>query len=572
MNIKKSWIYNDTNTNKSLFSDLLRIFKLKKSIANIIIKRGFNTFEEIEHFLNPTLNKLPEPSLLKDLKRGAERVARAIFKKEKIAIYGDYDADGITATALLLLFFKEIGIKADFYIPDRIKEGYGLNNEAIDFLKSKGVNLIITVDCGISSYDVVEYCKKFGVDFVITDHHIPPERLPDSEAVINPKRKDCKFPFKELAGVGVAFYLLIELRKTLRKHGYFNDIPEPNLKQYLDLVAIGTIADLVPLLGPNRIFVKHGLNEINKTRKKGLIALREELLIETLDVKSISYRIAPRINASGRVSSPIEALKLLLTSDEEKAKLLVKQLHKNNSQRQRFEETVLNEANELIQKMPRKLSYCLFSPNWHIGVLGIVAGKLVDKYKKPCFVLTRIEDGLIKGSGRSIEEFPLDEVMFQMRDFLLEYGGHKLACGVTLLEKDLEKFSYELEKIAHKMLSGREICEIYNIDSILDLSEVDDAFFEQLDMIEPFGMGNPEPIFLISDVEVLNFRYVGSKENHLKMLLRKNNLSFNAIGFSLSNNGIGENSKLDLIGLPKITEYNGQKRWDFYIRDYEVKR
>lgn len=570
MNIKKNWIYNEKDL--SLYDEIVRSFKLKKSIANLVLNRGFNNFEEIEGFLNPTLSRLPDPSLLKDVKKGAERVAKAVFNREKIAIYGDYDADGITATALLLLFFKEIGIKADFYIPDRIKEGYGLNKEAIDYLKSKEISLVITVDCGIGSYDFVEYGKEKGIDFVITDHHMPKEKLPPAEAVINPKRKDCKFPFKELAGVGVAFYLLIELRKTLRKHGYFNDIPEPNLKQYLDLVAIGTIADLVPLLGPNRIFVKHGLNEINKTRKKGLIALREELLIETLDVKSISFRIAPRINASGRVSSPIEALRLLLTSDEEKARQLVKQLHKNNSQRQKFEENVLNEAVELIEKTPDRLCYCLFSPNWHIGVLGIVAGKLVDRYKKPCFVLTKLEDGLIKGSGRSIEEFPLDEVMLQMRDLLIEYGGHKLACGVTLLEKDFERFCCELERIANKMLSDKEICEIYNIDSILDMNEIDDTFFEQLDMLEPFGMGNPEPIFLLTDAEVLNFRYVGSKENHLKLFLKKSDITFNAIGFSLSNNGINEKSMISLIGIPKRTEYNGQRRWDFYVKDYEVKR
>lgn len=567
--MKKNWSFDAVEL--SFLNAIIKKFGLKRTIANVILKRGFHDLDEVDDFLHPTLDKLPNPNLLKDLKKGAERIAKAIFEREKIAIYGDYDADGVTSTALLLLFLKDIGIESDFYIPDRLKEGYGLNKEAIDYLKSKGVDLVITVDCGINGNDAVEYGKKIGIDFIITDHHVPGEKLPDAEAVINPKRKDCDFPFKELAGVGVAFYLLIELRKTLREWGFFRKAPEPNLKQYLDLVAIGTIADLVPLLGPNRIFVKYGLSEINRTRKKGLIALREELLIDTLDVKSISFRIAPRINASGRVSSPVEALKLLLTSNEEKAKLLVKQLHKNNSQRQKFEENVLSEAIELIEKEPEKLSYCLFSPDWHLGVLGIVAGKLVDKYKKPCFVLTRLEDGLIKGSGRSIEGFPLDEAMVNMRNLLVEYGGHKLACGVTLLEKNLEKFSEGLERIAKKILSNNQFCQIYNIDSYLEVEEIDNVFFEQLDMLEPFGMGNPEPIFLMDNVEVINFRYVGSKENHLKLFLKKNNLSFNAIGFYLGNDGISVNSKLDLIGVPKKTEYNGQKKWDFYVKDYDLK-
>ncbi len=569
MNFKKRWIISEKN--EELKKNLIKNFKLKESIANVILNRSFQEISDIEEFLNPTLNNLPEPSSLKDLQKGAERIAKAVFLREKIAVYGDYDADGITATALLLLFFKEIGVQCDFYIPDRIKEGYGINKEAIDFLKSKGTNLVITVDCGIKSFDLVEYGKEVGIDFIITDHHVPGDRLPNAEAVINPKRRDCSFPYKELAGVGVAFYLLIELRKTLRKYGFFNNIAEPNLKQYLDLVAIGTIADLVPLLGPNRIFVKHGLREINKTRKKGIIALREELLIDTLDVRSVSFRIAPRINASGRVSSPIEALKLLLTSDEEKAKLLVKQLHKNNSQRQKFEESVLNQATKLIEENSDKYIYCIFSPDWHLGVLGIVAGKIVDRYKKPCFVFTKTEDGLIKGSGRSIDYFPLDEALFNMSEIIVEYGGHKLACGVTIYEKDLETFKRKLEELAKIALTNREFSETHYIDSILNTGEIDNTFFEQLEMLEPFGMGNPEPIFLLSKAEVINFRYVGSKENHLKLFLKQNDISFNAIGFALPNYGIKESAKVDLIGIPKQTEYNGQKRWDFYIKDYDTK-
>lgn len=568
MMIKKNWVYKKID--EKVVEKIKNFFNLKYPIVDFIIKRVGTAEKDIEDYLEPTLKKLPEPALMTDLEKGVKRIIDAIAKKEKVVIYGDYDADGVTATGLLLLFFKDLEYPVDFYIPERIKEGYGLNITAIDELRNKGTKLIITVDCGISDYEIVDYGKNYGIDFVITDHHIPQTRLPEAVAVINPKRKDCKFPFKDLAGVGVAFYLLIELRKQLRLSGYFEKVKEPNLKQYLDLVAIGTIADMVPLLGPNRIFVKHGLEEINKTRKKGLEILREELLIETMDVRSVSFRIAPRINASGRVSSPKEALKLLLTSDEIKARQIVKQLHKNNTQRQKLEELALNDALQKIENLGERLTYCLYSPNWHQGVLGIVAGKLVDRLKRPCFVFTNDEDGILKGSGRSIEGFPLDEVLFLLKDYLIDYGGHKLACGLAMEKKFFEIFSQKIEDLAKKILKGKDFCEMFYIDGILEISEIDDEFFKQLDMLEPFGYGNSEPVFLLQGVEVINFRYVGSKENHLKMVLKKDGSILNAIGFSLANNGIQEKSKIDIIGLPKRTEFNGLKRWDFYIKDFDI--
>jgi len=566
--LKKNWVFGEIDF--SALEKVKKRFCLKDSIAKLIVKRIGSEDKAIESFIKPELRSLPEPSLMAELEKGAERLVSAIVNKQKIVIYGDYDADGVTATALLLLFLKEINYPVDFYIPDRIKEGYGLNKEAIDLFKANGVKLIVTVDCGISDYEIVEYGRQKGIDFIITDHHTPPKILPNASAVINPKRKDCKFPFKELAGVGVAFYLLIELRKQLRKKGYFNIVKEPNLKTFLDLVAIGTIADMVPLLGPNRVFVKYGLDEINSTKRKGLKILREELLIETLDVKSVSFRIAPRINASGRVSSPIEALKLLLTSDEGKAKELVKQLHKTNSQRQKVEEQALNEALKQIELLGNRYTYCLYSPDWHQGVLGIVAGKLVDRLKKPCFVFTNEKEKVIKGSGRSIEKFPLDIVLSDFTDYLLDFGGHRLACGLVMRGDVLHTFSEYIENRARSLLKDEEFCEIYNIDSALSLNEIDEDFFKQLEMLEPFGYGNPEPVFLMDDLEVINYKFVGAKENHLKLYLKKNDTYFNAIGFSLSNNGISEHSRISAIGMPKQREFNGTKSWDFYIKDYIV--
>lgn len=556
----------------SLSQNIQKNFNIKRPIAEFLVTRGIKSLEEADFFINPHLSKIPHPDLMKDLKKAVDRLISAIKKREKIAIYGDYDADGITACALLVLFLRDIGADVTYYIPDRINEGYGLNISAIDKLKEKGVSLIITVDCGIRDFSAVDYANNLGLDIVITDHHLPEEKLPNTIAVINPKRKDCSFPYKELAGVGVAFYLLIELRTQLRKLGVFNNRKEPNLREYLDIVAIGTIADMVPLIGPNRIFVKYGLEEINKTKKRGLKILREDLLIDTLDVRSISFRMAPRINASGRVSSPLEALNLLLTSDEEKAKELVKSLNDSNKKRQSLVEKALTSAIKMMEDMEEQFIYCLYSSEWHQGILGIIASKLMEKFNRPFIVFTDAEEGLLKGSARSVESLPLDIILEQTKHLLVEYGGHKLACGLSISKGNLPTFSKVINDIVKKTLKEPLFCNYIEIDSEIFIDEIDNKFFEDIKLLEPFGFGNEEPIFLLKDVDVVNARSVGSQENHLKLYLKKANTFFNAIGFSLSNNGVSENSKLDLIGIPKITEYNGQKRWDFYIRDYEVKR
>lgn len=558
------------NSDEYLLKALIKTFNIKKPTAEILVNRGIKAIDEADAFLYPTLGKIPTPSLMKDIKKGAERLSEALKRREKIAIYGDYDADGITACALMVLFLKDIGADVTYYVPERLTEGYGLNNEALYQLKNDGVGLVITVDCGIRDIEAVKYAKSIGLEVIITDHHIPSDTLPDAFAVINPKREDCPFPFKELAGCGVAFYFLIELRAHLRKSGFFNNSKEPNLKEYLDLVTIGTIADMVPLIGPNRIFVKYGLDEINKTKKKGLKILREDLLIETLDVRSISFRMAPRINASGRVSSPLEALRLLLTTDEEKAKSLVLSLNESNKKRQSLADKAYSDALKMMEEMEERLVYCLYSPEWHQGIIGIVASKLSERYNRPFFVFTDAEDGTLKGSGRSIEGFPLDNILNEIGYLLKDSGGHKLACGVSLAKENFEKFSDAVELIGKNLIKEMKFCKLIDIDSELDLTNIDMKFFDEINLLEPFGFGNPEPIFLIKDIEVQNLKAVGVKENHLKLFLKKDNLFFNAIGFSLSNNGIRDNSKIDIVGIPKITEFNGQKRWDFYIKDYVV--
>jgi len=555
---------------EEVVSYIKKKFKLKDSIARIIALRGFSTDSEINEFLNPSLATLPVPSMLKDLKKGALRVAKAIINNEKIAIYGDYDADGITACATMYLFFKRLGVDVFYYIPDRFEDGYSLNKKAIDELKGKGVKVIVTVDCGISDYDLVNYGNGLGLDFIITDHHNVPKNLPPAYAVINPKREDSNFPFKELSGVGVAFYFLIKLRKILREEGFFTKMNEPNLKEFLDLVAIGTISDMVPILGPNRVFVKHGIEEMKKNKRVGVRALLKELNIENLDTRLVTFRITPRLNAPGRMSNPKHAFDLLVSDCEEAAKELVKTLNNENSRRQKEEEKMIQEALKMLSIETERLVHVLYSPQWHHGVLGIVASKLLERFNKPFFILSDDDEGVVKGSGRSLPGFPLTDVMEELSSMLLSFGGHDLACGLSLKKEFLKDFDNAINNVAKKYLLEGCIDSICKVDTTLDINDVDDMFFEQLSLLEPFGKGNPEPTFLIPDVVVENSKPVGQKENHLKLLLNKDGKSFNGIGFFMFSDTLREGNRINVIGLPKQNSYNGYKKWDFVLKDFCV--
>lgn len=561
-----SWIINKYD--ESLVNHIKKVFNFKDAIARIIISRGLKSETEINDFLRPSLNTLPIPSMLKDLKKGAERVAKAIFNKEKIAVYGDYDADGVTACAVMYLFLKKIGADVLYYLPDRFEDGYSLNKKAIDDFKGIGVDIIITVDCGISDYELVEYGNNLGIDFIITDHHNVPKRLPPAYAVINPKREDSNFPFKEMSGVGVAFYFLIKLRKVLREAGFFTKNKEPNLREYLDLVAIGTISDMVPILGPNRVFVKYGIEEIKNSNKVGVRSLLKELNIENLDTRLITFRITPRLNAPGRMSNPKHAFELLISDNEETAKELVRTLNNENNRRQKEEEKMIKDALKMIDDGNDCLVYVLYSPEWHPGVLGIVASKLLERYNKPFFIFCDEEKGIIKGSGRSVPGFPLTEVIGEISNNLLSFGGHDMACGLSLRKEFLKDFDISINELAKRYLLNDDVCNYCKIDTVLDVNEIDELFFEQLALLEPFGKGNPEPTFLISKVKVEHLRPVGQKENHMKLQLSKDGKIFSGIGFSMFNDALKSGSYLDIIGLPKMSSYNGFKKWDFVLKDF----
>lgn len=566
----KSWriLEVDDNVVKKISNEL----NISVHVAKVLYNRGIKTVEECDKFLNPRLSLLPNPFLMKDVDKGVERIIRALKNGELIAIYGDYDADGITACALMFLFLKKLNANVLYYLPNRMTEGYSLNNDAIDELYKRGVKLVITVDCGTNDDESISYGKKKGMDFIITDHHLSLKPLPQASAVINPRRRDCAFPYKDLAGVGVAYYFLIALRSKLREQGAFSgSINEPNLRDYLDLVAIGTIADMMPLTGINRIFVKEGIKILNKRNRKGIKVLMEELFIEDVNVRSISFRIAPRINAPGRIDSPLYALELLLSDDNNKANHLAQKLKEANIKRKSEEDKILQAISKDIEQISDLPCLVFYDPNWHLGVLGIVASKILDKYNKPVVVLTDDANGHIKGSARSFEGFPLNTVFQSLSHLLEEYGGHSVAAGIKMKKENLDKFTKEINNLAKDFFYEKSFCSFFDIDDILDVKSMDEKFFKELSLLEPFGQGNPEPIFLIEKVEISTLKAVGTKENHLKLTLKKDGVEFSSIGFAMYGNINSGCKIIDILGMPKINEFNGQKKWDFYLKDLLVR-
>ncbi|WDU84359.1 single-stranded-DNA-specific exonuclease RecJ [Caloramator sp. Dgby_cultured_2] len=393
--------------------------------------------------MNPDLRLLYDPFLLKDMDRAIDRIDEAIKKREKIYIYGDYDVDGITSTAVLYRAFKKLGVDVSFYIPDRVNEGYGINREAIDHISSLDVDLVITVDCGISAIEEVEYAKEKGLDIIITDHHECKERIPNTIA-INPKRHDCQYPFKGLAGCGVAFKLVQALFKFYDLQGY---------EEFLDLVAIGTIADIVDITDENRIIVKYGLEKILNSDKAGINAIKQVAGIkDKISTYNVAFQIAPRLNAAGRLSDAKIAVELFITNDNEKAMQIAKYLDQENKKRQQIEQEILDECIEKIQReidLKRDRVIVLSSPNWHVGVIGIVASRIVERFNRPT-ILFYEEGETLRGSGRSIRGFNLYDNLVECKDLLVKYGGHELAAGLTIERSKLDDFRKRLNELAQK--------------------------------------------------------------------------------------------------------------------------
>lgn len=563
---KYQWVLNDLEIDLEKISTEIN---LPLPIIKILWQRGYQKKEEIENFLNPKAKDLFLPSLLPDIEKALERIEEAIRKGEKILIFGDYDVDGITATALLFSTLKKIGACVNFYIPHREKEGYGLSDTAILYAKSHGYKLLITVDCGSNDFSLLNFAKKLKLDVIVCDHHEIQESQNCAFAFINPKRKDSNYPFRELAGVGVAFKLSWALLQTFN----FN---KEDLIENLDLVCLGTICDIVPLVGENRILAKLGINYLNKRKRLGLNYLIKETGLKNKEITSydISFIIGPRLNASGRITHAEKAVRLLTTNNEEEAKRLSEELERDNKKRQLIEEKILKEAKEIIKKeeKDKKPIILLGKEGWHEGVIGICASKIVDEFYKPT-ILFSIGESYAKGSGRSIPYFPLFEVIKANNKYLLKFGGHKYACGLLLKKRELKIFEESLidyiEKNIDKEIYQRKIY----IDCELNLNEINYELLNYLKKFEPFGIENPSPTFLTKNLEVVGFPRVVA-EKHLKFKVRQKKEEKEAWEVIVFNEAekilklaVGKEDYLNLVYTFDEDSFFGKKKIVLYAKD-----
>jgi single-stranded-DNA-specific exonuclease len=560
--------------NDTLQELLVRELGLSPIVSRILVSRDIANMDDANRYLSPSLNDLHNPFLMQDMRRAVDRLIRAIQRQERVTIYGDYDADGITSVVALFRFLKQIHENVTYYIPDRITEGYGLNRPAVERLRSEGVSLIVTVDCGISDHEPISYARQLGIDTVILDHHELSDTLPEAVAAVNPHRKDCSFPFKQLAAVGIVFNFLIALRAVLRDEGFWRNNGYPNLKEYLDLVALGTIGDIVPLLDENRIFVKIGLDLMTEDRRIGISALKLVSGIENqvIDSNKASFCLIPRINAAGRVALAKDAVELLLARNPEQAGDLARKLDGFNRKRQVMEKEIFNEVLEQIENRfeTGEIGPLVFaSPKWHPGVIGIVASRMVDRFGRPA-ILISLKDGIGKGSGRSVADFNIYQGLKRCESLLVSYGGHRYAAGISIREKDIEKFSAAFRDVVYESHSEIGFIACTTIDAQCCLTEINHELLAQLDRLAPFGSRNPEPILCVHNVSVTSPSIVGN--NHLKMRVSSDGVSRDSIWFGNGrflpalSTGI-----IDIVFTPQINYWNGSSDIQLKMRDAAVR-
>lgn len=542
--------------------EISKKYNINKILATILVNRNLVEDNDVRTFLNPTRNDFHDPYMMPDMEKAVGRILEVIKNKEKVIIYGDYDVDGITSTTVLKSFLQDRGLIVDEYIPNRLDEGYGLNKQALELIAYKKYDLMITVDCGISAIEEVDYANQLGLEIIITDHHEAGEKLPDAFAVIDAKRKDNKYPFRDLAGVGVVFKLIQAIGLRLQ-------IDEKEYLKYLDMVCVGTISDIVPLVDENRVIAKLGLKLIEQTRNFGLRAMINSLGFTKIDSTTISFGVAPRINACGRMGCQEEALRLFLSKDIDEVNQLINQLNDHNKNRQEIERRIYNEAIEQIEKneLNKHRTIVVGGENWHHGVIGIVASKITELYFKPTILLCFEEDGVGKGSGRSIPGFDLYETLSRCNDMLLKFGGHSMAIGVNISKEKLEEFRKQFEEIAEEQ-KIEEIIPIINIDEVINLNEIDIEMIKSLSVLEPFGEKNKTPLFACKNLKIDSIRAL-SEGKHLKLTLRDNNNIVNAIGFNMGHLSeeylIGD--KVDVVGVLEVNSFNGMDNIQINMKD-----
>ena len=557
--MQKRWKFSEIDENKVI--EIAEKFNISKLLATVLVNRHIIDDDEINIFLNPTRNDFHDPYLMPDMDIAVNRIVKAIKNQEKVIIYGDYDVDGITSITILKKFLKTCGLDTGYYIPNRLNEGYGLNISAIDNIKKDGYSLIITVDCGISAIEEIKYANSLGIDTIVTDHHEPLDILPPAIGIIDLKRKDeHNYPFDSLAGCGVAFKLCQALGIRL-------GLDEKEYLKYLDIVCVGTISDIVPLIDENRVIAKLGLKLVEVTKNPGLKALLNVSGYKQINSNTISFGVAPRINACGRMGFEEDALKLFLTDNIVEASNITEKLNHYNRERQEIEKNIFDEAIKMIEKEENNnKSIVLGSENWHHGVIGIVSSKITEMYYKPS-ILIGFDGKEGKGSGRSIPGFDLHEALVNLSNYLEKFGGHEMAVGLSIDRSNFNSFKDALEKYDQEKNIDK-LNPIIEIDKEIDFRDIKCDIIEELNLLEPFGEANRRPIFAYRNLKIDSIRAL-SEGKHLKLTLKDGSIIISAIGFNLGHLSreymIGD--KIDVVGTLEINSFNGKDSVQININD-----
>jgi single-stranded-DNA-specific exonuclease len=546
---------------------LFLALKINKTICRILVQRGFDSFELSKKYFRPQLADLHSPWLMKDMDKAVTRIQQAFEQNEKILVFGDYDVDGTTSVACMYQFLKGIYNAVDFYIPHRYREGYGVSKAGIDFAKENGMTLIISLDCGIKSVDLIAYAKELGIDFIVCDHHLPDQVLPAAVAILNAKQIDCNYPYKELCGCGVGFKLAQALAEKF-------DLPATAYLKFIDLVAIAIAADIVPMTGENRIMAFYGLKKVNEDPCPGINAIMQLAGVKKqMFITNVVFMIAPRVNAAGRMDDAKKAVQLFIEQDPEKAMEYAEMLHSDNSDRKEMDSSITEEALELLLKdkdNSQKKTTVVYQDHWHKGVVGIVASRLIEKYYRPTIVLTKSGE-IVGGSARSVAGFNLYEAIHACKDWLIGYGGHFAAAGMTLLPENVSAFAEAFERVVSETIPDELLVPEIIIDAPIHFSEITPAFFQILQQMEPVGPDNMRPVFIAKNVADTGYSRI-VKDAHIRFVLKQNNISFTGIGFNMDEKFalLQANKPLDIVFTLDENEYNGNTTLQLKMIDFSL--
>ena len=558
------------NPDPKKVNHLKKEFQSSEIIARVLANREIESLENSLPFFEPSLDLLYDPFKMKDMDKAVDRIVQNIKSNNPIFIYGDYDVDGTTGASLLYLALLEVGAEVNSYIPNRESEGYGLSNTGIDKAHSIGMDLILTCDCGINAIEPIKYAKSLGIDVIITDHHIPDDKLPEAYAILNPKRADCSYPFKNLCGGGVAFKLVCAIAIKLK-------IPIERIYEYLDLVTLGTCADMVPLSGENRVIVKHGLELLANGSKPGIKALLDSVGLsdKSLSVGQLVFGVAPKINAAGRLGDANRSVELLTTNDKKRAKYLANVLLQENQKRQQIQQDVVDAAFNKINAsidLKNDRAIVLAGNDWHPGVIGIVASKVKEEFHRPTVIISYDENNIGKGSARSIAKVDLYEALSASSEFLMDFGGHAMAAGLTVSKESFAKFKKGFINFVNNNTSADDLIPTLTLDGILKLKDINRRFMDFLDKLAPYGPGNMRPNFVSKRVEVIgNPRVVGNGD-HILFKIRQNQKVISAIGFNMSQHyeKLIKGLPIDLAYVVEINEWQGRRTVQLNIRDIKM--